>query len=158
MKKIIFLAVLSSLVGCGAEETTLAGVNLDTNVTITVSDASGKNLLNTASYSASGIKIFYKLKDVLVEQNNPNLDNPKMFFINTSKDKMMLGLNHDKGETNPETTIKWNDAETDIIKASIRRENENGSSSTICDKVWLNNVLVWELGNSTNTRSVNIVK
>ena len=73
------------------------------------------------------------------------LDNPRGFFVEKLSEKetgkgMRIFLNADSSEEYPITYLRWNETETDILKAKYRRS----SGSVILEKLWLNEVLVLE--------------
>lgn len=161
MKKFIFLAIII-VSSCTSDNPTPigSGNNLDNSVIIYLKSNEGNNLLNTTNYNSSNYKIYYKIANEFIEQNNSNLDYPKNFFINseTNPISMKLFLNHLSTESNPITVVKWNDTESDTIKTSYRRGIENNNDYEICEKLWLNNSLIWDINNNQNGRQITIVR
>lgn len=65
---------------------------------------------------------------------------------------MRLFMNDVPTELFPETYIKWNETDTDTIKASYGR----GENFVICNKVWLNNRVVWDFNSPPGISGRNI--
>ncbi|GAW90669.1 hypothetical protein FPS14_contig00083-0006 [Flavobacterium psychrophilum] len=116
--------------------------------------------MNTINYNSNNYRIYYKNGNEYIEQNNSNLDYPKNFFINseTNPISMKLFLNHLSTETNPITVVKWNDTESDTLKTFFRRGTDNNTDYEICEKIWLNDALIWDINNNQNSRQITIIK
>lgn len=160
MKNIIFLIILSIMSSCTKDNPAPTSTNLDNSVIIYLKSSEGNNLLNTTNYNSNNYRIYYKKGNEFIEQNNSNLDYPKNFFINseTNPISMKLFLNHLSTEINPITVVKWNDIESDTLKTSFRRGIENNTDYEICEKIWLNNALIWDINNNQNGRQIIITK
>lgn len=161
MTKFILLFAITLLsISCSTDKTGTTSVNLSKELKINLLSSEGNNLLNTSNYKSDNFNIYYKSGNDYVEKNDVNLDYPKHFMINTETNpiSMKLFLNDLASEPNPITVIKWNTTESDTIKTTFRRGFENNSSYVICEKVWLNDVLVWEIENNPNLRQITIIK
>jgi hypothetical protein len=165
MKNLIIFLFILSLSSCDNDKNSpvLNQVSLDNGVSIYLKSSSeNSNLLNTTNFQSSNFKIFYLINGLSVEQNNSSLDYPKNFYINneTNPISMKLFLNHSSTESNPITYIKWNDIDTDTIKVYYKRGVENNTNYEICEKIWLNENLVWDLTtpNGVTGREITILK
>ena len=56
--------------------------------------------------------------------------------------------------------IKWNNTDTDTIKTYFRRGIENNTDYEICEKIWLNEILIWDIStlNGVTEREITILK
>lgn len=131
----------------------------DIKIEILLADGEGEDLFNPESffyYNKENIKIFYLIDGEEIEMNNERLNPSRNFFINfyDEKYRMQLYPNHDASEEFPVTIIKWNSSKTDLIKCGFDRK----SNSIRCNKIWLNDQLVWELTASNQNRSFEIIK
>ena len=164
MKKIILILTVLFIFGCSNNENNNSNdaTNIDNSVAIFLKSPEGFNLINTSNYNSNNFKIYYKLNNEVVEIYNPSLDFPRNFYINneTNPISMKLFLNHSSLEANPTTIIKWNNLETDTIKTYFRRGTENSTDYEICEKIWLNNVLVWDINasNGSSLKEITILK
>ena len=85
----------------------------------------------------------------------------KNIFNNESNPiSMKLFLNHSVTEEYPITLIEWNTNDTDTIKTYFRRGIENNTDYEICEKIWLNDVLIWDIStaNGLTEREITILK
>ncbi|AIN75140.1 hypothetical protein O8E88_002344 [Flavobacterium psychrophilum] len=160
MKNFIFLSIISIISSCTKDNPEPTSTNLDNSVIIYLNSSEGNNLLNTINYNSNNYRIYYKNGNEYIEQNNSNLDYPKNFFINseTNPISMKLFLNHLSTETNPITVVKWNDTESDTLKTFFRRGTDNNTDYEICEKIWLNDALIWDINNNQNSRQITIIK
>ncbi|EKT4502358.1 hypothetical protein [Flavobacterium psychrophilum] len=160
MKNFIFLSIISIISSCTKDNPEPTSRNLDNSVIIYLNSSEGNNLLNTINYNSNNYRIYYKNGNEYIEQNNSNLDYPKNFFINseTNPISMKLFLNHLSTETNPITVVKWNDTESDTLKTFFRRGTDNNTDYEICEKIWLNDALIWDINNNQNSRQITIIK
>ena len=137
-------------------------VNIDNGITIFLKSREGNNLLNTINYNSTNFKIYNKINNENIELNNPNMDYPRNFYINneTNPISMKLFLNHSDTEEYPITLIKWNNTDTDTIKTYFRRGIENNTDYEICEKIWLNEILIWDIStlNGVTEREITILK
>ena len=159
MKNFIFFIIII-MSSCTNDNPAPTSTNLDNSVNIYLESSDGNNLLNKTNYNSNNYKIYYKNGNEFIEQNNSNLDYPKNFSINleTNPINMKLFLNHLSTETNPITVVKWNDTDSDTLKTSFRRGFENNIDYEICEKIWLNDVLIWDINNNQNGRQITITK
>ncbi len=131
----------------------------DIKIEILLTDGDGEDLFNPESYfyyNKESIKIFYLINGEEVEMNNERLNPPRNFFINyiDARHRMQLYPNHNASEEFPVTIIKWNSSKKDFIKCGFERN----SNSITCNKIWLNDELVWELNSSDQSRFFEIIK
>ena len=164
MKKIILILTVLFIFGCSNNENNNSNdaTNIDNSVAIFLKSSKGFNLINTSNYNSNNFKIYYKLNNEVVEIYNPSLDFPRNFYINneTNPISMKLFLNHSSLEANPTTIIKWNNLKTDTIKTYFRRGTENSTDYEICEKIWLNNELVWDITSTSaiTAKEITIIK
>jgi len=152
MKRIILTIILGiNLLSCSSDEGSEA-VTLDIGVAISLQNQEGIDLFQSPEYNPDTFQIFYVIDGENVEIDNPNLDYPRNFYmLGTSPETMRLFLNSELSEdNNSETLIKWNNAQSDLIKAHFRSGVENNEDYLICDKIWVNDVLAWD-GNGSRT-------
>lgn len=157
MKRLILAAVLL-LCACSQDNPVPSSYVVDNYVDIYLKNEQGDNLLNTSEFNSNEFKIFYLLNGNAVEIYNPQMDAPRNFFIITETDPicMRLFLNDVASESFPITYIKWNETDTDTLKASFLR----GENYVRCSGVWLNDELVWDQSTPSEGtgRSITIVK
>lgn len=156
MKKIIILNIIAIfLASCSDENNKSGGVNIDVDVNIYLENSMGENLIDTDNYQSANFKIYFYNNSVKEYLNPPNF-----FIINENNIvAMRLFLNDNKNEENPVTYIKWNETDTDTLKAHFNRSRGN-NENVICDKVWLNDKLVWDISMTSGVlgREITIVK
>jgi len=113
-------------------------------------NSTGENILGSDKYPENSISIKYLVggKEFGYGYDTPGaiLDNPRGFFLgilseNEKGKGMRVFLNADSSEEYPITYIHWNSAETDTLKAKYRRTG----SSVVLEKLWLNDVVVWQI-------------
>jgi len=164
MKYLIYsITIIMGLFACDNDKNDDIHYNLDTNISLTVVNENGIDLLNpenTDAFLEENIKIYYLIDGEMEEVFDPNMDNPRNFSINEPEvtgDKywMELSLNiaSDSIELYGTTYIKWNDVDTDTIQCDYK----SGSEYTIITKVLFNKKIVWE-GDGLNGRYFEIVK
>lgn len=144
MKSLVTILIIMILSSCNSDDRK-EHFNLDVGIEFSITDSEGNDLLNpenSNSYNHSDIKLFYKKNGVYDEVFNKNLDHPRNIKIYKHIDnyRIRITLNHIIEETQPETLIKWNENDSDTIKAEFNRTN----SSTIIKKTWLNDSLIWD--------------
>jgi hypothetical protein len=160
MKKIILLLCVSVLVSCSktAPEPFDKGFKY-TDVNITLQNSLGDDLLGTASYDPSTIKIYYRINGQTVEVYNPAMGAPRNFTISTqtTPKKMALHTNDAITELEPITYIQWNATDTDTI---VTRFSVDEHYRVRTNMLWYNGDLVWDgVASSTlNDREITIVK
>lgn len=139
MKNLIVILAILMCSSCSKDDNNKEdNFSLYNSMLINLRDNQGNNILNTNSYLTNNIKIFYVNNGVATEFYQPNLDNPKAYSIINSGENLRIGLslNHNE-EDFPVTYIKWNETDTDTIKAHYNRSENH----ILLDKVWINNVL-----------------
>ena len=143
MKKIILLFCVSVLVSCSktAPEPYDKGFKY-TGVNIILQNSLGDDLLGTASYDPSTIKIYYRINGQTVEVYNPAMGAPRNFTISTqtTPKKMALHTNDAITELEPITYIQWNATDTDTI---VTRFSVDEHYRVQTNMVWYNGNLVW---------------
>lgn len=159
MKNLILLLVFSILCSCSKTPKPFNKV-IDPSLFIYLKNSTGDNLLNTANYNSDNFRIYNEINGLVIEVNNPMSDHPRGFSIINDVNPICMGLSLNTTETElfPITYIKWNDTDTDTLKASyVRTEN-----IIQCNGVWLNGVLVWDFNTPQPQgnigRSITIVK
>ena len=166
MRKIYILFVVILCISCNNNDgpENIQGVVLAENVDVYLKNSAGENILGTDKYPENSISIKYLIrgKEFGYGYNTTGaiLDNPRGFFVEKLSEQetgkgMRIFLNADSSEEYPITYLRWNETETDILKAKYRRSN----GSVILEKLWLNDVLV--LGDEKQgqtTRYITIVK
>jgi hypothetical protein len=162
MKNLIYLLSLL-LFSCNNENINPQSVNIDTGILIYLKDSNGNNLLNTEKYKEKEVKMFYLINNEVKEYYQSNLDSPRgfRFLVDDLPLRMALGPNTTETEEFPITYIKWNETDTDTIKCQFRRGSGNDGSFLICDKVWYNSKLAWDMANPSQNnegRKVDVIK
>lgn len=159
MKKIILSTITFVFLSCSNDNPnpTPQSYNIDTSVDIFLKNSANENLLNTENYNSENFRIYNEINGEKVEVYNPLADAPRNFLIitETSPVSMRLFLNNSITESFPKTYVKWNEEDTDTLKAYIYR-TENLIQ---CKKLWLNDALIWDETTSSNTgRRITITK
>jgi hypothetical protein len=159
MRNVFYILSTLLLLGSCKEDIT-EGVNLDTDLGISVFNREGMDLLdpqNPESYKEEEIKIYYLIDGVKVEQRDPMMDNPRSFSLDKNDEKTLLLLypNYTASEEFPVTFIQWNEADTDTLKCGYAR---SGKSSVVLTKVWYNGKLMWDVESGKNGRWIEVVK
>jgi hypothetical protein len=152
MKK--FFIALSTIMCLSCSENitdkSTTGFTLFANIDIYLKSSTGENILGSDKYPENSIRVRYLVggKDLGYGYDTPGaiLDNPGGFFLgilsaNETGKGMRVFLNSDSSEEYPITYIHWNSTETDTIKTKYRRT----SNSVVLEKLWLNDVLVWQV-------------
>ncbi|WP_369752309.1 hypothetical protein AB3G34_09725 [Flavobacterium sp. WC2409] len=168
MKKIFILAAVILCISCNNDVESKQATLISANINVYLKNSAGENILNTDKYPENNISIKYLIagKELGYGYDTPSaiLDNPKGFFLgilseNETGKGMRVFLNSDASEEYPITYIHWNSIETDIIKTKYKRGNGNDGPYVILEKVWLNDVLVWEVEKQGQTNNnITIVK
>ncbi|SFC83297.1 hypothetical protein [Flavobacterium phragmitis] len=150
--KNIFFILLTTVVfySCDSETTPKKATNLQTYINVNLKDHnSGENLLGTENFPENIIRADYLIGGKIVFNNNYafNSDYPNNLYIvnEFNKHYVKVFLNDDNTEAFPITYLHWNKTETDTIKVKYDRENGKFGISVTLEKVWVNNVLVWEV-------------
>ncbi|WP_298141784.1 hypothetical protein [Flavobacterium sp.] len=161
MKNLIVMIFLVLFSSCSNDDKPTAA-NLDASVSIYLKDLENKNLINTSNFLSENYRIYHLIDGVSTEVYDTNMDNPRGFFINyeTSPICMALTLNHSENEQFPITYVKWNETDTDTLKAQFDRGSENNVDYVVCQKLWLNDELVWDVTtpDGITGREITIVK
>ena len=161
MKNLILMMGIVFCCSCSNDDNP-SSENLDAAVSIYLNDSEGKSLIDTPNFLSQNYRIYYLVNGISTEVNNSFADNPRGFFINdeTSPISMFLGLNFAASEEFPITYIKWNDTDTDTLKAQFDRGTENNDNYVLCKKLWLNDELVWDVTtpDGITGREITIVK
>jgi hypothetical protein len=118
--------------------------SFDVGFELSVKDMDGNDLLNPEnanSFKASEIKIFYLINGVMEEVYKADKDYPRNFFIykHENEHRIRVFLNHSETEETPETYIKWNETDTDVLGAKVNQTPFNVK----IDNIWLNGNLIW---------------
>ncbi|HEX8268333.1 MAG TPA: hypothetical protein VF581_00460 [Flavobacterium sp.] len=162
MKQLLTIVLFAALTTSCNEQNCGEATAMDNAVTIYLQDAMGNDLFETTDYESADFTTFYVINGEAIENNMGNLDHPKHFIMSeTIPQSMMMFINDSANEQFPETIINWNDAESDTLRAQYRHvSGECGSSHSSCEKLWLNDVLVWDgtVEGQVALREVTIVK
>ncbi len=151
----LILSITMLLWSCSKDEH--EGIIVDTSVSISVKDTNGNDLLdanNSNSLNLDLVKIIYEANGEKTVFLKKHLDAPKGFSVikHEKEYRMQVLLNSDKQTARPITYIQWNDTDTDTLKCEISRKSGN----EICNKLWLNNKLVWKA--YANERHLELIK
>lgn len=153
MKTVLYLLGIALLFSCQKDPNSCGCVIIDIGVDMSVVDKNGTDLLdpeNSQSIDESKIKLFYPENGTLKEVFHPNADNPKDIMIYP-----LEGANYRMRvfTTKPITYIQWNDADMDTLKCEYAKTD----NSTVCTKVWFNDMPVYDNKNGTE-RYFQVVK
>jgi len=159
MKNLLFLVLSLMIVSCDKDEDSgPAGTNIDLGLRIYLQNNEGIDLLDTPNYMSDNFKLFYIVDGQPQYAFNGYLDNPRHFaiFQDTISKSMLLGLSDHIVDEYSETFIKWNETETDTLRAQIYQ----GGGYIGCKKLWLNEELVWDstTANLAIHRTITIIK
>ena len=113
-----------------------------TSIKVSINDAQGNTLLNNVEYQENNFSSYYFKNSVLNSLSQP------VFYNAGDAPKVLIYLNTDEVEEFPVTYVRWNDNDTDTIKAKfVRSEN-----SIIIDQAWINNQEYLDLENFIITK------
>lgn len=138
--------MLSLLFSCNKDNP--SNVVISTQIDVFVEDASGNNLLIGTSSNAvnfDSIKLMYLINGTSHNVYNSDLDCPRAICLitDTGSERVRIFPNDEVGEEYPITYIDWGNNDIDTLKCHfIRKDNDEGSS-VVCDKVWLNDTLMF---------------
>lgn len=165
MKKLFVLLILFLIISCNnSRDEPSDATNIDNGIALIIKNKDGQDLLSTTtvnSLNTDKIKLFYVVNGQPQEVFFPNLDYPRMFHIINYVDSkaIAISLNNQSTDEFPLAYIKWNESDTDTIKAHFNRGIGNDGSFVICDKVWYNDQLVYPIAENQNLgRIINLVK
>ncbi len=144
-----------------------AGTVIDNNVSISVLDSEGNDLLdpeNPDHLDLAQIKVYYELNGVKTEINRSNLDAPKMFIL--IEPSAYMDLNYysiglfmnieDKSSDITVTYLEWNPNRTDVFKSKLNRPKRS-NASVFLSKAWLNDELICGGNEDTGLCRVTII-
>jgi len=146
MKNFMFLIAAVSLFACSkSEEVSPAGFNLNVLFEFSVFSSQNIDLLDPATpdhFREEGIKLFYEVDGEVIEVYDPNMGDPRNFYIYNHENeyRIMVFLNHADTSEKPVTYIQWNDTDTDTIEATFMRNRNN----VVVNQVWLNELEIWD--------------
>lgn len=157
MKKIFLLLVPILMQAC--DRSGLDGPwNLGGAMQLSVSDEQGNDLLNPTvkfpkSVDLSKIHLYHMVdgKEVLV--NNTMSDIPKGFYLispegeATRSYRLYISLNTSSKENPTMTILQWENGERTVIKTEFYRTR----TVTKEQKIWLNDLLVWDIENKSHS-------
>ena len=127
MNKILSLLVLL-LIFTSCNEDDCGCTNFDIGLNIKVMDANGIDLINESNFS--DIQINYLVDGVTRPGVSPFLIDDEF------GPRIGITLNNDSSDEYPVTYVKWNDEDTDTIKASFKNNNR------IVEQIWINDQLI----------------
>ncbi|HEY9114927.1 MAG TPA: hypothetical protein VIN10_09500 [Bacteroidales bacterium] len=150
MKKLIAIFAVITLFACNKTNDPADYFNLYAGCEFSVFNTQNEDLLDTTSANhlkASEIKLFYQIDGENNLVFNADMQFPKGFHIFKHENEYRIGiwLNHTETTDKPVTYIQWNENDTDTIEVIYNRT----PNSIVQNKIWLNGVLVWELGENT---------
>ena len=125
------LILASFFLSCSSEKECGCG-DYRMRVTLGLNDINGANLLNTQNYNVSNIYTYYLKNDVTYYTDVPN------FISNASPSKLNITLSTDIEEAFPITYLRWNQNDTDTLKAHFIR----GENTIVIDQLWINGVAI----------------
>jgi len=146
MKKLTFLIAVVSLFACSkSDEMSPPGFNLNAFFEFSVFNSQENDLLDPATpehYKEEEIKLFYEVDGEIIEVYDPNMGAPRNFRIYKleNENRIVVYLNHTDTSEKPITYIQWNDADTDTIEATFKRNRHN----VVVSQVWLNGLEIWD--------------
>jgi len=148
MKNIILFLWLTILMGA-CKENKMSGTVINTDVNVLLVNNKGENLIKTKLVTAQSIKVFNIIDGVTKEVFDQNSDYPRHFYIykpvneRDHSDNDWIRVFANIADTSPVTStiVKWNDLYADTIKTEITRSG----NSTVVTRVWLNDVLKWDV-------------
>lgn len=154
--KNLFLIILVVFASCSKDSG--SQVIVSTRVDISIKNVDGIDLLdpeNDISFKESDIEIFYLVDDEPIVCNQPSMDYSKGFVIYKHQLEYRIRVfpNDNVSDNYPITIIKWNDSINDTLKCDIERKE----NSTISQKIWFNEKLVWDISNE-NERFFSVIK
>lgn len=151
MKNLFLILTTILFIGCSdSDDSNSNFYNITSGAEFGIFNTDGEDLLdpdNSDHWDTSAFRVFYLINGEVQEVYNQNMDNPRGYYIykHANEFRTAVILNSSETEEYPTTYIKWNDEDTDTIRASFQR-TENG---VIQNTLWLNDELVWELGDNT---------
>jgi len=135
-------------------------VLIDTNIDFIVKSKEGKDLLDPANsgYSESNIQLFHIVDGIKTEYFDATKTAPKGFllFDNTSEYRIRIFTQNVSSTNTYESVIQWDSNDEDILAYHVKYEN-NGTNVMV-DKVWINQVEVWNLKSHGDDRTIVIEK
>lgn len=163
MKNIFILAIVILCISCNNDAESQQADAIFAHINVHLKNSAGENILGTDKYPKNKINADYLINGKII-QNASNAiipDNPNNVYFVTENNlnHFILFLNYSATEEYPITYLHWNGTETDTIKTKYRRESGNDGNVVVLEKVWLNDVLVWEVEKQGQTNSdITIVK
>ncbi|MFA7616466.1 MAG: hypothetical protein WCY16_07800 [Weeksellaceae bacterium] len=151
MKNLFLILTTILFVGCSdSDDSNFDFYNIYSGAEFGIFNTDGQDLLNPDNpdhWDTSAFRVFYLINGEVQEVYNPNMDDPRGYTIYKHANEYRAGvtLNNSETEEYPITYIEWNDEDTDTVRASFQR-TEYG---IIQDTLWLNDEVVWELGDNT---------
>ena len=149
MRQLILLLMISFFSCSSNDENQPSATNIDAVVRFYVLNEQGDDLLNPNnqnSIETSNLKIYELINGKEVEVNNPNSDAPRGFWVSPPEgkfDKYSLGLtlNILEDSNTTITLLKWSESDSDSFKAELKK----GDNYIICQKIWVNDIKVWDM-------------
>lgn len=134
--KILLLFSGLLLLSCSKNDTGKSAQSIDVSLVINLKDSvNNENLIGTATYPEDNVIVTYLINGNIVNLSQGEL--PRILNDELPK-RIAIFLNNNESEEYPITYVKWNDTDTDTIKAHFIR----GDGFLYYDKVWINDVEV----------------
>jgi hypothetical protein len=142
MKNLFILLITIMFISCSNDNAPKLADIMGTSVNIHLKNSSGVDILGGEMYPKNTIITKFLVDGT--EQNPGNGLNP--IFVNENNlNYIKIPINNTSSTEFPITYIHWNSKETDTLKAKFRRGNGVDGNYIVCEKVWINDVLVWEV-------------
>tara|TARA_B110000114_G_C15043745_1_gene378286 strand:- start:172 stop:657 length:486 start_codon:yes stop_codon:yes gene_type:complete len=148
MRLLFFLPAILFF-SCNNDEKPLSATNLDVVVSFYVLNDEGEDLLNPNNQNSieiTNLRIYELVNGEEIEVFNPNSDAPRGFSLISpdgkfDKYRLNLTLNILEDSNPTITLLKWSESDTDSFKAELDR----GDNYIICQKIWVNDIQVWDI-------------
>ena len=145
---ILFVLAFISLNACNKDDDN-GKFDLNTDFSILITNSENEDMLDPetlGTYNTNDIKIFYLIDGEKIECYDPNRDAPRNYRIGYAADRygIMIYPNANINEEYPVTYIQWNEQDTDTVKCQFER----GDGFLILTRLWFNDELVIDIGDS----------
>jgi hypothetical protein len=144
--KYLFFCIIAVLASCTKDKP----VNevFSVGVEIFISNSKGENLLlgsTSNPIKPDSIRLMYPINGKNLTVYNSDMDCPTgvCFLNDLGNERIGITPNYIESEEYPITYIRWKNGDLDTIKCHFVRKETETNSSTVCDKVWFNNSLMY---------------
>ena len=144
MKKFLYFLFMCIMISSCSDERDCgcSGGQYITNIKVSINDEQGNTLLENVEYQENNFSSYFFRNGILNSLSQP------VFYNAGDTQKVLIHLNTDELEEFPVTYVRWNENDTDTIKAKFLH-NEN---SIILDQAWINNQEFLDLENVIITK------